>query len=111
MKRNFFTLIILFTMSANAQIADTVKVMNVHTKYYFVEEIEVSRIKQINFYDDWMNVSNNNSFFIEAIFNWPFTTKTVSGILSLLLKTLLIICLKRFDKLREKNGNRILFSG
>ena len=68
MKRIFFTLIILFTMSANAQIADTVKVMNVHTKYYFVEEIEVSRIKQINFYDDWMNVKNRNSFFIEANF-------------------------------------------
>ena len=45
MKRIFFTLIILFTMSANAQIADTVKVMNVHTKYDFVEEIEVPGIK------------------------------------------------------------------
>ena len=45
MKRIFFTLIILFTMSANAQIVDTVKVMNVHTKYYFVEEIEVPGIK------------------------------------------------------------------
>ena len=92
MKRIFFTLIILFTMSANAQIADTVKVMNVHTKYYFVEEIEVPGIKQIDFYNDLMNVKNRNSFFIEAIFNWPFTTKAVYPILSLLLKTLLIIC-------------------
>ena len=75
MKRIFFTLIILFTMSANAQIVDTVKVMNVHTKYYFVEEIEVSRIKQINFYDDWMNVSNNNSFFIDHIDYVDFSEK------------------------------------
>ena len=67
MKRIFFTLFVLLTMSVNAQVTDTVKIMNVHTIYNFVKEIEISKIKQINFYDEWMNVSNINSFYFESI--------------------------------------------
>ena len=62
MKRIFFSFVVLLTMSVNAQITDTVKIMNVHSIYNFVKEIEISKIKQINFYDEWMNVSNRNSF-------------------------------------------------
>ena len=62
MKRIFFTLIVLFTMSANAQIADTVKVMNIHTIYDYVEKNEISNISQINFYDNYMCVSNKNIY-------------------------------------------------
>lgn len=58
MKRIFFALIVLFTISVNAQVTDTVKVMNIHTIYDYVEKNEISNISQINFYDNYMCVSN-----------------------------------------------------
>lgn len=62
MKRIFFTIIVLLTMSVNAQITDTVKVMNVHTKYDYVEEIDVENIDYINFDNEIiMNVSSGNT--------------------------------------------------
>ena len=63
-KRIFFSFVVLLTMSVNAQITDTVKIMNVHTTHNFFKEIEIeiSKIRQINFYDERMNVSNRNSF-------------------------------------------------
>ena len=62
MKRIFFTLFVLLTMSVNAQIVDTVKVMNIHTIYDYVEKNEISNISQINFYDNYMCVSNKNIY-------------------------------------------------
>ena len=62
MKRIFFALIVLFTISVNAQVTDTVKVMNIHTIYDYVEKNEISNISQINFYDNYMCVSNKNIY-------------------------------------------------
>ena len=63
----FFTLFVLLAMSVNAQIVDTVKVMNIHSKYDYVEKTEVSNISQIKINDEWMYIINKKSYFIDDI--------------------------------------------